>query len=385
MAQRSTAKCSTPASGPNTGAPRPAEAVARAKADVAGRGLVATIVQNYYAAGRRAAQSWRARKQSLQRSAAVPRHHAAAGGRRRSGALRRRQGADSGRAAAARRAGRRARRAEEPARPVGARLSRLPRRHSRSSTICRTSRRCRRSTTSRPRRAEQPGRRAAEASVQQETSGVERRARRRAAVGLVRLFLRHQRQPVRHLRPRRATGCSARSVQAQLTIPLWNWGATQSKLRQAQLRVQQAKSGADAGAASAAGEPHARSTARREVARDQVDVAARVARSRHGKPAPDAAALSGGRSLGARSRRRADHADPGAQRLRRWAGAVSRGAGRAADADRNAMNFMRTIHSLRLLRGARRHRSPRAASKEADTEAGRARCRCRRHPRQHPP
>jgi len=31
------------------------------------------------------------------------------------------------------------------------------------------------------------------------------------------------------------------SVQAQLTVPLWNWGAAQSKVRQAQLRVQQAK------------------------------------------------------------------------------------------------------------------------------------------------
>ena len=31
------------------------------------------------------------------------------------------------------------------------------------------------------------------------------------------------------------------SAQVQMTIPLWNWGATQSKLRQAQLRVQQAK------------------------------------------------------------------------------------------------------------------------------------------------
>jgi outer membrane protein TolC len=30
-------------------------------------------------------------------------------------------------------------------------------------------------------------------------------------------------------------------AQAQMTVPLWNWGATQSKLRQAQLRLQQAK------------------------------------------------------------------------------------------------------------------------------------------------
>jgi outer membrane protein TolC len=30
--------------------------------------------------------------------------------------------------------------------------------------------------------------------------------------------------------------------QAQATVPLWNWGATQSKLRQAQLRVRQAQS-----------------------------------------------------------------------------------------------------------------------------------------------
>jgi outer membrane protein TolC len=31
------------------------------------------------------------------------------------------------------------------------------------------------------------------------------------------------------------------AAQVQMTIPLWSWGATQSKLRQAQLRVQQAR------------------------------------------------------------------------------------------------------------------------------------------------
>jgi outer membrane protein TolC len=31
------------------------------------------------------------------------------------------------------------------------------------------------------------------------------------------------------------------AAQAQVTVPLWNWGATQSKVRQAQLRVQQAR------------------------------------------------------------------------------------------------------------------------------------------------
>jgi outer membrane protein TolC len=30
-------------------------------------------------------------------------------------------------------------------------------------------------------------------------------------------------------------------AQAQMTVPLWNWGATQSKLRQAQVRLQQAR------------------------------------------------------------------------------------------------------------------------------------------------
>ena len=92
-----------------------AEAVARAKADVAARGLVATIVQNYYglvAAQRKAGQ----RAAGPARGAAVPRHHQEAGGRRRGRALRRDQGADSGRAAEPRRAGRGARRAQEPAR-----------------------------------------------------------------------------------------------------------------------------------------------------------------------------------------------------------------------------------------------------------------------------
>ena len=75
--------------------------------------------------------------------------------------------------------------------------------------------------------------------------------------------------------------------------------------------------GSDAGPAAAAGQRQHLSPRSGSRARSG-GVAARVARSLHRKPAADTAPLSGRRSLGARGRRRPDHAHSGAQRLRRW-------------------------------------------------------------------
>ena len=70
-----------------------AEALARAKVEVAARGLNATVVQDYYAIVSAAAPS-RQRATQRARSRAVPRHHPGPGKRRRRRPCRRHQGAD---------------------------------------------------------------------------------------------------------------------------------------------------------------------------------------------------------------------------------------------------------------------------------------------------
>ena len=96
------------------------------------------------------------------------------------------------------------------------------------------------------------------------------------------------------------------SAQVTLNIPVWNWGATRSKVKQAELRQQQAQldltlaqrtlqgnlASAYSGGAGGAGADR---------------FAAQFVRSVGGKPAADAAALSGGRSDCARSGGCADH------------------------------------------------------------------------------
>ena len=68
----------TPASSPITARRIAAEAVARARADIAARGLIAIVVQSYYGmvvAQRKLANA----QQSLQEAERLPRHHAQAG------------------------------------------------------------------------------------------------------------------------------------------------------------------------------------------------------------------------------------------------------------------------------------------------------------------
>ena len=81
---------------------------------------------------------------------------------------------------------------------------------------------------------------AAEASVQQEASGVS--AARSGLLPSVSFDywygINANQFAISNPDGERLVGSAA---QVQMTIPLWNWGATQSKLRQAQLRVQQAK------------------------------------------------------------------------------------------------------------------------------------------------
>ena len=85
-----------------------------------------------------------------------------------------------------------------------------------------------------------PDVRAAEASVQQETSGVAvARGEYLPSVSFDYFYGINANQfAIYDPEHNRLLGSS---FQAQLTLPLWNWGATQSKLRQAHLRVQQAQ------------------------------------------------------------------------------------------------------------------------------------------------
>ena len=107
-------------------------------------------------------------------------------------------------------------------------------------------------------------------------------------------------------------------VTANLTVPIWDWGGLRSKLRQSEIRERQAQV--------------TLSQTQRQLRQQSVfDVQRSV--GGHGprrqpsaaspisprKPAPDDPALSGRRIDGARGRRRAEHARPGAQRRRRCA------------------------------------------------------------------
>jgi outer membrane protein TolC len=85
-----------------------------------------------------------------------------------------------------------------------------------------------------------PDLRAAEASLQQETSGVAvARGEYLPSVSFDYFYGINANQfAIYNPEGNRLLGSS---FQAQLTLPMWNWGATQSKLRQAHLRVQQAK------------------------------------------------------------------------------------------------------------------------------------------------
>ena len=105
------------------------------------------------------------------------------------------------------------------------------------------------------------------------------------------------------------------AAQMQLTIPLWTWGASRSKIKQAELKLQQAKVDLSLTAAPTPGQP--------ELVLPGGSGGPQSARLAPGVPGPcrresqaDHAALRGGGSLRAGSGGCANHADAGAQRLR---------------------------------------------------------------------
>jgi outer membrane protein TolC len=218
-----------------------AEAVARARADVASRGLVATIVQNYYtlvASVRKAANA----NQSLQEAQTfltITQHQETAG-----------EVAHADVVKAQIQVVQRQRDAQE------AELTALKSRLGLSVLVFPDYREnitvaddlqevaplpplegVRAAAT-----GYSPDVRAAEASVQQETSGVSvARSGYLPSVSFDYFYGINANQFATYGPPPDRFLLLGSSFQAQLTMPLWNWGATQSKLRQAHLRVQQAK------------------------------------------------------------------------------------------------------------------------------------------------
>ena len=106
-----------------------------------------------------------------------------------------------------------------------------------------------------------PNIRAAQASLEQQTYELNSARAALYPIALLRLLLRHQRQPVALHNPEghRLLGSVA---QAQLTIPVWTWGATRSKIRQAECACNRPNR-SELHAAPAAVEPAMRSTPRR--------------------------------------------------------------------------------------------------------------------------
>ena len=216
-----------------------AEAVARAKADLATRGLVATIVQNYYtlvAAVRKTASAQQSLNEA-QQFLDISQRQERGGEVARADVVkaqiqftqRQRDAQDADLTALKSRLGlsvlifpdfRESFTVVDDLEDIAP----LPRLDTVRSMATQTS----------------PDLKAAEASVQQESSGVvSARSGLLPSVSFDYWYGINANQFASH-NPAgdRLLGSVA---QAQMTIPLWNWGATQSKLRQAQLRVEQAR------------------------------------------------------------------------------------------------------------------------------------------------
>ncbi len=103
-------------------------------------------------------------------------------------------------------------------------------------------------------------------------------------------------------------------AQATLNIPLWNWGATHSKVKQAELRAQQAQLDLATSQKQLQGElvsAHRRSRSRALPN----SISARIVAAFRRESAPDRSSLSGRRSDRTGSSRRPNHRRPGSQRV----------------------------------------------------------------------
>ena len=217
-----------------------AEALAQAKADMAARGLFATVVQDYYGLADRPAQT-----RATPSRACATRGRFRTSRKSRNKAAKRRTPTSSKRNCKPSSAN-----ATSPTRssPSTKRASSWPCCCSRTSskisrwwTIWNKRRRSGLWTKCKPRRSpKSPELRAAQASVRQEEAGVSAaRAAYLPALSFDYFYGIQANQLAIYNREHLNNLGSV--AQAGMTIPLWNWGATQSKVRQAQLRQQQAK------------------------------------------------------------------------------------------------------------------------------------------------
>ena len=117
---------------------------------------------------------------------------------------------------------------------------------------------------------------------------------------------------------------------ATLEIPIWSWGATQSKVKQAELNRDRTKVEASFTQRQLVGEFTVFLSRSGHFARP-TRIAAAVVRSGQREPETYHIALPGGRSHRAGSSGCTEHAHPDARCLRRRAGALSRRAGRTAN------------------------------------------------------
>ena len=171
------------------------------------------------------------------------------------------------------------------------------------------------------------------------------------------------------------------SAQATLNIPVWNWGATRSKVKQAEFKRQQAE--LDLTLAQRTLQGNLASAYREAQSRSGSDrFAAQFSGPRRRKPSPDAAALSGRRSHRARSGGRADHPDAGPQRLRRRSGPLPHRHRNPSDSHGEPFKPCARHPSSRRARAPcclallARLRQSRKKRKEAEAEAAHA-CRSR--------
>ena len=217
-----------------------AEAVARAKADVAARGLVATVVQNYYgmvSAARKLANAEQSQREAEQFLDITQKQEA----RRRGGAFRYGESANPGSTTAARYAGGATRRAIRPASVSPFCSSRTSVRISAWWTIWMPPGPLPPFTEISARAGQNsPDIRAAQATVQQQNMEFRSaRAARLPSLSFDYFYGMNSNEVAWHNRDGFTNVGSV--AQAQLTIPLWTWGATRSRIRQAELHLQQAR------------------------------------------------------------------------------------------------------------------------------------------------
>ena len=125
---------------------------------------------------------------------------------------------------------------------------------------------------------------------------------------------------------------------ATLNIPVWHWGAIESKVKQAELQRHQAQVELSAAQRQAIADLQS-FYSEAETAHAATGHVAQLRRSRGRQPAADQPALPGRRGHRAGGGGRAEHADAGAQQLSRRRGPLPRGHRQSANADGDVLSM----------------------------------------------